>query len=350
MSSVLQGGAKRRRRPRGPLLALLVALALAGGGAAAVAFVTSGDDATVSGQRQRAASVRPSAPPEKRERTARLPRQLPPGITIAGPNSVDVSLEPRPAAALLFDVDTGRVMWRLKPMRVRPIASVTKIMTALLAVQRLPPEATSLIRKEAVRFTGSMVGVLPRGKRVTVRTLLFGAMLPSGNDAAIALADRMAGSDRRFARLMNRKARRLKLSCTRFVSSYGLQKGNVSCPADLAALTRIVMREPRIAEVVRRRQANPYFPFIQGKHLNLYNTNPLLRMGYKGTIGLKTGTTDEAGHCFVAVVRRGGHTLGVVLLNSPDIGGQAVRLLDAGFRQVRRDDRRTQAGSGSGSG
>jgi D-alanyl-D-alanine carboxypeptidase len=255
---------------------------------------------------------------------------------MSGANEVKVHLNPNPAAAMMFDVDTGHVLWRLKPMRVRPIASVTKIMTALLTVHRLPRDATSLIRKEAVRYTGSMVGVLPRGKRVSVETLLYGAMLPSGNDAAVALADRMAGSDRKFARLMNRKARRLKLSCTRFVSAYGLQPGNESCPADLAALTRVVMREPRLAEIVRRRSASPPFPFIQGKHLTLYNTNPLLRLGYKGTIGLKTGTTDEAGHCFIAVVRRGGHTLGVVLLNSPDIGGQAVQLLDAGFRALRR--------------
>jgi D-alanyl-D-alanine carboxypeptidase len=97
-----------------------------------------------------------------------------------------------------------------------------------------------------------------------------------------------------------------------------------------------VLSAPRLAEIVRRRSASPPFPYIQGKHLTLYNTNPLLRMGYRGTIGLKTGTTDEAGHCFVGVVRRGSHTLGVVLLNSPDIGGQAVQLLEAGFRSLRR--------------
>lgn len=333
---VLQGGAKRRRGPRRGLVVLLAVALVAGGGAAALAVVTGGDDATV-GKGRRAASIEPSVPPKARPRkNGALPRKPPPGIALSGPNTVRVHLSANPAAAMLFDVDTGRVLWRLKPMRVRPIASVTKIMTALIAVNRLPRDATSLIRKEAVRYTGSMVGVLPRGKRVSAETLLYGAMLPSGNDAAVALADRVAGSDRKFARLMNRKARQLKLSCTHFVSAYGLQPGNRSCPADLAALTRIVMSKPRIAEVVRRRQASPPFPFIQGKHLTLYNTNPLLRMGYRGTVGLKTGTTDEAGHCFIAVVRRGGHTLGVVLLNSSDIGGQAVQLLDAGFRSLRR--------------
>jgi D-alanyl-D-alanine carboxypeptidase len=344
MSSVLQGGAKRRRRPRRSVLALVVVVLVAGGGAAALAFVTRGDDGTV--RNDRAASVQASAPQQPRpSRHGALPRKPPPGIDLAGPNAVRTHLSPNPAAAIMFDVDSGRVLWRVKPMRVRPIASVTKIMTALIAVNRLPRDATSLIRKEAVRYTGSMVGVLPRGKRVAVETLLYGAMLPSGNDAAVAIADRVAGSDRKFARLMNRKARQLKLSCTHFVSAYGLQPENRSCPADLAALTRKVMSKPRIAEIVRRRNASPPFPFIQGKHLTLFNTNPLLRMGYKGTVGLKTGTTDEAGHCFIAVVRRGGHTLGVVLLNSPDIGGQAVQLLDAGFRSLRRDDRKARTGA-----
>jgi D-alanyl-D-alanine carboxypeptidase len=347
MSSVLQGGAKRRRGPSRRVLAVLAVVLVAGGGAAALAFVTGGDDSTVGRGHghQSAASLEPTAPPKPAHRDGRLPRKPPPGIQLTGANAVRLHLSPNPAAAIMFDVDTGRVLWRLKPLRVRPIASVTKIMTALLAVNRLPRDATSLIRKEAVRYTGSMVGVLPRGKRVSVETLLYGAMLPSGNDAAVAIADRVAGSDRKFARLMNRKAHKLKLSCTHFVSSYGLQPGNESCPADLAALTRLVMSKPRIAEIVRRRTASPHFPFIQGKHLTLYNTNPLLRMGYRGTIGLKTGTTDEAGHCFIAVVRRGGHRLGVVLLNSPDIGGQAVKLLDAGFRSLRREDRRAASGA-----
>jgi D-alanyl-D-alanine carboxypeptidase len=227
------------------------------------------------------------------------------------------------------------VLWRLHPLRIRPIASVTKLMTALLTVERLPPGASSLIKKEAVRYTGSMLGVLPRGKRVAVKTLLYGLLLPSANDAAVALADRMAGTDRNFARLMNQRAQQLGLRCTHYVSSYGLQSGNRSCAADLASLTRLVMRQPKIAQIARHRRANVPFPYLKGKHLQLYSTNPLLRLGYRGTIGLKTGYTAPAGHCFVGVVRRGGHTLGVVLLGSLDTGGEAMKLLNAGFRAVR---------------
>jgi D-alanyl-D-alanine carboxypeptidase len=315
-----------------------VLLVLAGAGAAFAVIQADDGDGGPAADAKRAQVLKQPVelvrPKKKRRHDAPLPRRPPPGITIAGPNVVTVHLSPKPRAALLFDLDTGRVLWRLHPMRVLPIASVTKIMTALLASERLPDDATSLIKKEAVRYTGSMVGVLPRGKRVPVRTLLYGMLLPSGNDAAVAIADRISGSDRRFAKLMNKRARQLRLSCTHYVSAYGLQDGNRSCPADLAALTRIVMRQKRIATIVRKDHVNIKFKYLKGKHLDLYSTNPLLRAHYPGTIGLKTGYTDPAGRCFVGVARRGGHTLGVVLLNSADTGGHAKRLLDAGFRAL----------------
>jgi D-alanyl-D-alanine carboxypeptidase (penicillin-binding protein 5/6) len=143
----------------------------------------------------------------------------------------------------------------------------------------------------------------------------------------------VSGSDRRFAKLMTRRALELGLGCTRFVDSYGLRTENVSCPADLAALTRLAMRQPRIARIVRRRRASIPFP-IKGGRLDLFNTNPLLRVRYPGTIGLKTGYTERAGHCLIAVVHRGGRTLAAILLNSPNTRDQARRMLDAGFRAL----------------
>jgi D-alanyl-D-alanine carboxypeptidase len=135
--------------------------------------------------------------------------------------------------------------------------------------------------------------------------------------------------------MMNRTARTMGLGCTRFSSAYGLAPSNRSCPADLAALARADMEQQRIARIVKQRQAHPRFP-IKGGHLWLYSTNPLLRMRYPGTIGLKTGDTNEAGHCLVAIVRRGSHTLGVVLLRSPNPAAQAEKLFGAGFRAIRR--------------
>jgi serine-type D-Ala-D-Ala carboxypeptidase (penicillin-binding protein 5/6) len=322
----------RRRRPSQRALLAVVVIALAVGGVAIALIPTGGGGG---GEHATAAAVEPKLPQAPPAARGAVPLAPPPGISLAGANAVKVHLIAKPAAALLFDVDTGRVLWRLHPLRIRPIASVTKLMTALLAAERLPPDATALIKKEAVRYTGSMLGVLPRGRRVAVETLLYGLMLPSANDAAVALADRMAGTDRDFARLMNRRASELGLRCTHYVSSYGLQSGNRSCAADLAALARLVMRQPRIAHIARHRRANVKFPYLKGKHLQLYSTNPLMRLGYRGTIGLKTGYTDPAGHCFVGVVRRGGHTLGVVLLKSVDTGGQAIKMLNAGFSALK---------------
>jgi D-alanyl-D-alanine carboxypeptidase len=249
------------------------------------------------------------------------------------PVSVDFKKPPR--SALLFDLDTGRVLWRRDPTVVVPIASLTKMMTALVVVERVKPGSKVRITNEALHYEagGSAVGLLPRGKWIGVNTMLYGLMLPSGNDAAIALAQRAAGgSVKRFVRYMNEKAEQLGLVCTHFSSPSGFEdKDNHSCAADLAAIGRAVLREPRLARIVGKREAIVPFP-IKGGRLFLYNHNPLLRQGYAGTTGIKTGYTDAAGQCLVATARRGPVKLGVVLLDSPNPGKQAMQLLDRGFR------------------
>jgi D-alanyl-D-alanine carboxypeptidase len=230
----------------------------------------------------------------------------------------------------VFDLESGDVLWRHRAERVLPMASLTKMMTALLVVERTGPRERVRIAKAALNYRGSGVGRLRPGRRVPIEALLHGLLLPSGNDAAIALAVHVAGSERRFVRLMNARARELGLRCTRFVSSHGLERGNRSCAADLAALARIDMREYRIRRVVRKAHAVLRFP-TRGGRLFLTSTNPLLRSDYPGAIGLKTGFTYAAGRCFVGVVRRHGRTLGVVLLDSPDPGRQARRLLNTAF-------------------
>ncbi len=248
-----------------------------------------------------------------------------------GGDPVRTRFKKMPRSGLLFDIDTGRVLWRHQPTRVLPIASLTKMMTALIVAGRLGPRTRVPITREALRYQGSGVGLLPKGKRIRTETMLYGLMLPSGNDAAIALAQRAAGSVPRFVDAMNARAERMGLVCTRFSSPHGFEdKGNHSCAGDLAAVARAVLRMPRLAKIVRSREAALPFP-IKGGKLYLYNNNPLLRQGYRGITGMKTGYTDAAGRCLVATARRGGVRLGVVLLHSPDPGGQAKRLLDRGF-------------------
>jgi serine-type D-Ala-D-Ala carboxypeptidase (penicillin-binding protein 5/6) len=258
------------------------------------------------------------------------PPATPGAVDLGGVDAFALSFRKPPRAGLVFDLDSGEVLWRDEPTRTLPIASLTKIMTALLVAERTTGRERVLITRAALRYEGSGVGRLPRGRRVPIEALLHGLMLPSGNDAAIALAVHVAGSERRFVAEMNRRAAELRLTCTRFASSHGLEDGNRSCPADLAALSRIAMRQPRIARVARKRYAALRFP-IKGRRLHLSSTNPLLRAGYPGTLGLKTGFTSAAGRCLVAVARRQGRTLAVVLLGSPDPGRQARRLLNEAF-------------------
>ena len=263
-----------------------------------------------------------------------LEPRSPAPIRLTGVDAFALRFKRPPRAALAFDVENGDVLYRRRPLTVLPVASLTKIMTALVVTQETGPDERVKVTRAALRYQGSGVGVLPKGKRVRLESLLNGLMLVSGNDAAIALAIHVSGTHRKFVRLMNEKARLWGLRCTRFASSHGLEDGNRSCAADLAVLTRLAMRNRRIARIVRRPQVSFRFP-IKGGRLFLAGHNPLLRAGYRGAIGLKTGYTNAAGRCFVGVARRRGRTLAVVLLGSPNPLKHAERLLDLGFSAAR---------------
>jgi D-alanyl-D-alanine carboxypeptidase len=250
------------------------------------------------------------------------------------PDPVQLRFGHQPRAGLLFDLDTGRVLWRKDPTRILPIASVTKIMTALVVADRVPQGSKVRITKQALAYQGSGVGVLPKNKWVGVSAMLYGLLLPSGNDAAIALAQRAGKTVPGFVAMMNARAGAMGLSCTRYSTPSGFtDRGNHSCAADLAVEARALLDQPRLAKIVARRQAILPFP-IKGGKLYLYNHNPLLKARYPGTLGIKTGFTDAAGRCLVAAVKRNGRRLGVVLLHSPDPGGQAEKLFDRGFRAI----------------
>jgi D-alanyl-D-alanine carboxypeptidase len=260
---------------------------------------------------------------------------LPLSVDLGDPTDrVRLRFRRAPRAGLLVNLDTGEVLWRRNPERTLPIASLTKMMTALVAVDALGPRDRARITKAVLDYRGSGVGVLPRGKRVRTETLLYGLMLPSGNDAARALAFRVSGSIPAFVQRMNGKAAELGLKCTRFASVEGLSPGNRSCPADLAALARKVLDTPRLAKIVRTRKAVRPFP-IKGGRVEMYNNNPLLRRGYPGALGVKTGYTNAAGRCLVAAASRNGVRLAAILLDSPDPGTQTRQLLDRGFRALR---------------
>jgi D-alanyl-D-alanine carboxypeptidase len=238
-------------------------------------------------------------------------------------------------SGMLFDVHTGEVLWEHRSDRVLPIASLTKMMTALIVVAHSRPSDRVLITPAAVHFTGSGIGLLPVHKHVPELALLYGLLLPSGNDAAIALAQHVAGTPQGLIAMMNAHARELGLSCTHFTSVSGIvDRGNHSCAADLALIAHLVLEQPLLARIVGSRSAVLPFP-IKGRKLYLYNNNPLLIVHYPGTDGLKTGYTVASGECLVATARRGKTWLGVVLLHSGNTLDQAERLLNAGFAKLK---------------
>jgi D-alanyl-D-alanine carboxypeptidase (penicillin-binding protein 5/6) len=281
-----------------------------------------------------AAPVHRAASSPKERRHDRL---SPFAVRAAGrPLPVEVEFAHPPRAGILFDVESGRVLWQHDPGRPLPIASLTKMMTALIIAERHRPGERVTITPQALAYQGSGVGVLPKGEKVPLRDLLYGLLLVSGNDAAIALAQHDAGSVPAFVERMNRRARRLDLRCSRFSSPSGIfDRGNYSCPRDLAALARADLAIRRVRRLVGADHVRFPFP-VKGGHLDLYNNNPFIRAGMKGITGVKTGYTEAAGRCYVITRRFGGHHLGVVLLDTPNPLDQVPALLRAGAKAERR--------------
>ena len=256
------------------------------------------------------------------------------------PATLPLPVKPRlkrpPAAGVLFDVDSGEVLWQRKPTDERPIASLTKMMTALLIAERAAPTDRVKVSRKAAHAPGSATGVLPAGKPVPLGPLFKALMMISANDAAVALAEHDSGSTAGFVARMNERARSMGLACTRFSTPNGLKdRDNRSCALDLAALARADLANPRIAAIARTRYAKPPFP-IKGRRLHLANNHYFLSHGLRGVdgarvTGLKTGWTDGAGRCYVTTAELGGRHLGVVVLDSPDPIRQVPALLRAGF-------------------
>jgi serine-type D-Ala-D-Ala carboxypeptidase (penicillin-binding protein 5/6) len=244
-----------------------------------------------------------------------------------------------PTAGILFDVRSGEVLWQRKPDLERPIASLTKMMTALMVARANSPDQRVKVSRNAAHTQGSATGLLPRGRKVPLEALLKALILISANDAAVALAEHDGGSVPRFIKEMNAHARAMGLDCTHFSTPNGLRdRGNYSCPRDLAALARADLANKRIAQIVRTSYAKPRFP-IKGKRLYLSNNHYFLQRGLSEipgaqVTGLKTGFTDAAGRCYVTTARLGSHHLGVVLLHSPMPLTQVPALLRAGFEEV----------------
>jgi len=232
-------------------------------------------------------------------------------------------------AAILVDADRGRILWAKRSHERRKIASLTKIMTAVLALREVPWGSTVTVDKRVTTVPLVKEG-LRSGERVPAWKLFYALLLYSGNDDAAQLAISSAGSIHAFLRQMNDEARRLGLHDTHFRSPSGvIDQGNYSTARDLAALTRYALRNPRFRRLVRTRRIQ--VRWSAPTNSKIYLNNNWLLHAYRGANGVKTGYTSESGWCLVATATRHGRKLIAVVLDSPDIYRDARTLLDLGF-------------------
>jgi D-alanyl-D-alanine carboxypeptidase len=242
----------------------------------------------------------------------------------------DVNVQPQIAGTngLIIDDQTGNVLFGRKTVEKKPIASLVKIMTVLVAIEHKNLDEEIVVSENAASVGENSMGI-SKGEVYTLRELLYGTMLNSGNDSATAIAEGVAGDVKAFVRWMNIKATELGLSNTYFVDPGGLDDSSFSTTEDLAKLTHYALGYPDFREIVKTvEQEYPYSE--KHKYIYLYNQTNLLTT-YPGVLGVKTGFTEEAGLSLVTYSVNDGKELIGVVLNSIDRKGDMIIMLDYGF-------------------
>ncbi len=244
-------------------------------------------------------------------------------------------------AGFLFDADTGLILYAKNADEELPQASCTKIMTALIAIERLPLDQVITAGADAhalVNPDSSYMG-LDVGEKLTLRDLLYGLVLPSGNDAAVAIADGVAGSVPAFVELMNNRAKELGLTHTHFENPHGLDTpGHFTSAHDLALLAAVALRNATFRQIVStRRYTIPATSDHKAYHLiSGDDLLPGALSPYPGAIGVKPGYTGPAGFCMAFAAIRHGHLIVGAVLRDPSWRVRIVdmrTLLDWGFQQ-----------------
>lgn len=236
--------------------------------------------------------------------------------------AADISAE----SGILYDPLTERILWSRNEHEKMPMASTTKIMTALVAMSLYEPESVVEIQPEWTGIEGSSMYLKP-GEQLSVYDLLCGTLLMSGNDAATALAGILTGNTEDFVELMNRKARRLCMEDTSYENPSGLDgEHHYSTAYDMAVLASEAMKYDDFREIVSSRS-------ISTAGRTMSNHNKLLGM-YDGACGIKTGYTKKAGRCLVSAAERQGRMLVAVTLSAPDDWNDHMALYDQAFESM----------------
>lgn len=234
-------------------------------------------------------------------------------------------------AAVLIERGTGMVLLAHNETLPLPMASTTKVMTALMALEKGDLEDVVTVGRNAYGVPGTSI-YLGLGERITLRDLLYGLMLASGNDAAVAIAEHIGGSVDGFCRMMNQRAAELGCEDTLFLNPNGLPaEGHHTTAYDLALIAREAMKHKTFREIVSTRRAS--IPWEGRSYDRILNNKNRLLGDYEGATGIKTGYTRAAGRCLVFGARRDGMEVIGVVLNCGDWFNEAARLMDMGFER-----------------
>ena len=236
-------------------------------------------------------------------------------------------------SAILMEVESGTVVYEKNAHTRMPMASTTKIMTALVALELAAPDTVILVDGRAVGTEGSSI-YLCEGEELTLEELLYALMLESANDAAVAIAIGVSGSEEAFVDALNTKATSLGLSDTHFANPHGLDaEAHYTTAYELAVIAREALQNPLLKTIVSTRKTTIPHQNTDGVRL-LVNHNKMLRL-YDGCIGVKTGYTQKSGRCLVSAAEREGVTMIAVTIDSPDDWNDHTKLLDFGFSNYR---------------
>jgi D-alanyl-D-alanine carboxypeptidase (penicillin-binding protein 5/6) len=258
-------------------------------------------------------------------------------LLLAGP-SVHAAIDPFPNSARAYLTQVGgTTVWAHQADEKLPPASLTKIMTALLVLERANLNATVTVSPAAAAETGHQLR-LRVGEKYRVRDLLAAMLIESANDAARALAEHVGGSEARFARIMNEKAAQLGLRNTHFTNAAGHHDPDHYTTAnDLVVLTEAALVRPMFRELVSKVRFE--IRTVNGKRrFKLENSNKLLPK-YEGMVGVKTGYTPEAGRCLIALAERNGIEVLIVLLRARNRWDLAEKMLDTAFELYAANDK-----------
>lgn len=236
-------------------------------------------------------------------------------------------------SAVLIDSVSGRIIYEKNANQKLSMASTTKIMTALCAIENSNLDKLIEVHPSAVGVEGSSI-YLKHGEHLTIRELVYGLMLSSGNDAAVAIACAVSGSVENFAALMNKTAKKIGVKNTHFMNPNGLdEEEHYTTAYDLASITAYALKNEEFKEIVSTYEKTISY---EGYSYNrkLRNHNKLLKM-YDGCIGVKTGFTKKSGRCLVSAAERNGVTLVAVTLKAPDDWNDHMNMLNYGFERVK---------------